>query len=79
MCLLITSVFLILAAAYTITDHATYNTAYYGTGSTVLLVDHRTGHGTTGTTNDGTFSSLAPAFFLGGIGRSRTIGATITG
>lgn len=63
---LIAAVFFILAAANTIADHAANNATYHGTGCPVFLIDHRTGYRTAGTTNNGTFSGLAPAFFFPG-------------
>lgn len=64
---LVTSVALVHLATDHITTTAAKDTTHYGTYRAVFLVDHRTGYRTTGTTDHGTFSGLAPAFFLSGV------------
>lgn len=64
---LITSVALVHLATDHVTTTATDDTTHHGTYRAVPLVDHRTGNGTTGTTDDGAFSGLAPASFLSGV------------
>lgn len=66
--MLVTSILFILATTDTVSNGTTQYATNYSTGCTVAFIDHGTQYCTTGTTDDGTFGGLTPAFFTGRVG-----------